>query len=79
MTTFTEGRFYRLSLSDGESAYMLIGASLKNGAHKAVKIESYYPKAAHYSTTNLTPSRWQEVSETDVPAKLLARILAKAA
>jgi hypothetical protein len=79
MTQFTQGRFYmHQAFGDGETVYMLVGAAQKNGAHKAVSIDTYRPaKAKHCSTNYLTRGFWKEVEASTIPVKLLARIRAR--
>jgi hypothetical protein len=74
--SFEEGHYYRLKFQDGTVSYMLVGEALKNGAYKALVSDFGRPPVS--KTTNyLTPAQWDEITETDLPPKLLTRFQAK--
>ncbi len=74
---FTQGKFYRQIFRNGEAIYLLIGETLKNGAHKALQIEDSGRRATKTTTTYLTTYQWQEVASVDIPPKLYAKLLAR--
>lgn len=75
---FEEGRYYKQAFQNGEAIYLLVGPKQRGGGNRAIKIEDFRRIAASYTTTYLSPAQWNEISERDVPPKLLAKMKAKA-
>jgi hypothetical protein len=75
---FEEGHYYQIRFRDGSTSYMWVQGQLANGAHRAI-VSEFGGKPAFKSTNYLTPGQWDEITEADIPPRVLTRMQAKAA